>query len=102
MISTDRLTRELSQVFGENAVLTNQTYVQTLQVLHAMALSASAQNATQAVRGSPALASVYADEAAVFSAVAQELRRTTARIQDILDGVTAPPSTQEGASLCNC
>ncbi len=101
MTHKNNLHRELSNLFGEDAVLMNQTYLQTMQVLHAMALAASEQNASRARSGTPALAQVYVGEAQVFSDVAQELRRATTRITDILDGVTPSSCATKGANRCN-
>lgn len=101
MNPTDQLERELGRLFGEDAVLMSQTYVQTLRALHAMAVCASEQNAGRAREGLPTLVHVYASEAIVFADVARELRRATARIKDILDGVTTPPPALQGENPCS-
>ena len=101
MISMDRLTRALIELFGEDAALTTQTYVQTMRALHAMAVAAGEQNTNRARQGLPALAYVYAGEADAFADVAQELRRATARVNDILDGVISSSPTGEGEDECN-
>lgn len=75
MIPTNTSERELTGLFGEDAELAPQTYVQTMRALHQMAVSASEENVNRSQRGSPALAHIYAREAVVFANVAQELRR---------------------------
>ncbi len=101
MIPTDTLERELSTLFGEDAELTTQTYVQTMRALHQMAISASEENVNRSQNGTPALAPIYAREAVVFASVAQELRRATARVKDLLDGYTLTTTIEKGNSRCN-
>lgn len=100
MIPADRIVSELSRLFGEDATLLTQTYVQTLSALQQMALAASRENDGHTLRCVPALTQVYASEAAVYREVARELRRATARIKDILDGVTVA-AIREGETSCN-
>ncbi len=101
MIPTDTLERELTGLFGEDAELATQTYVQTMRALHQMAVSASEENVNRSQNGAPALAHIYAREAVVFASVAQELRRATARVKDLLDGYTLTTTIEKGSSRCN-
>ncbi len=101
MIPTDTLERELTTLFGEDAELATQTYVQTIRALHQMAVSASEENVNRSQNGTPALTPIYAREAVVFASLAQELRRATARVRDLLDGETLTISLEKGNQRCN-
>lgn len=101
MIPADRIVSELTRLFGEDATLLTQTYVQTLSALYQMALTATSENADRSSHRVPALAQVYASEALVYRGVARELRGATARIKDILDGATVVAATHEGEMPCN-
>ena len=95
MVHEDELKRELLRLFGEDAAFTSDLYLRTLRVLEQIALDANARNASWGQRATgDTLKGVYAREAAVFAEVARELARSTARIKDVLDGVTVPPVTK--------
>lgn len=101
MINRDALERELVRFFGEDASLASTMYLETLQVLQQLALSAQGQNTAWSANKNPSLAKVFTLEADVFSEVARELRRATARIKDTLDGFTSCPRGGEGNPPCN-
>ncbi len=101
MIPTDTVGTKLAGIFGDEAELVSQTYVQTMRALQEMAVMASEQNVTRSQEGSPALADVYAREAVMFASVAQELRHATDRVRDLLDGVTLTTVFEKGNHLCN-
>ncbi len=101
MIPADRIVSELTRLFGEDATLLTQTYVQTLSALQQMALAASLENEAHTLHRVPALAQVYASEAIVYREVARELRGATTRIKDILDGVTVVAPNREAETPCN-
>lgn len=94
MVHEDELKRELLRRFGEDAALTSDLYLRTLRVLEQIALDANARNTSWGQGATcDTLKGVYSREAAVFAEVARELVRSTARIKDVLDGVTAPSET---------
>ena len=85
MASDGQLQRELARLFGEDAELASNTYLQMLRVLRNLALCASEENARLAQQY-PTLAQVYTRESEVFEHVAQELRRAATKIEETLAG----------------
>ncbi len=101
MIPSDTVGTKLAGIFGDEAELVSQTYVQTMRALQEMAVLASEQNVTRSQQGSPALSDIYAREAVMFASVAQELRHATDRVRDLLDGVTLTTVFEKGNHPCN-
>jgi hypothetical protein len=101
MIPTDTVGTKLAGIFGQEAELVSQTYVQTMRALQEMAVLASEQNVTRSQQVSPALADIYAREAVMFASLAQELRHATDRVRDLLDGVTLTTVFEKGRYPCN-